>query len=136
MVEWYKKVNTFFDKFEDKIRGWLSHHPILYTFIAGVAIVLFWRGVWHTADTIPWLTGPVSMIIAIVILLAIGVFVSEFVGDMIIMSGIKKEKKVIDKTEDAVKEEMSRIDKIETTLEKIEESIDTIREEQDIHHGR
>ena len=45
-----KSIIKFFDKIEDKIRGKLSHYPIFYAFIGGVGIVIFWRGVWHTAD--------------------------------------------------------------------------------------
>jgi hypothetical protein len=44
------KNYSFFDKFEDHIRTHLSRYPIVYTIIGGIAIVLFWRGVWHTAD--------------------------------------------------------------------------------------
>jgi hypothetical protein len=120
-------VIYFFDKLEDKIRGYLSHHPILYTFVGGFAVVLFWRGVWHTADMVPFLTGPISIIISVIVLLLTGLFVSVFVGDMIIMSGLKKDKKVIDKTEEDIQKEKEtmksfdeKLTQIEKTLEKIE----------------
>jgi hypothetical protein len=44
------KIVRYFDKLEDRIRGRLSRYPIIYSIIGGTAIVLFWRGVWVTAD--------------------------------------------------------------------------------------
>jgi hypothetical protein len=55
----FDRIFHFFDKLEDRVRGFLSRKPTLYAIIAGFAIVLFWRGVWHTADLFPVLTGPV-----------------------------------------------------------------------------
>jgi len=117
----FKKVIHFFDKLEDKVRARLSRSPILYTFIGGIGIVLFWRGVWHTADLFPVLTGPVSIIISVILLLITGLFVSFFVGDVIIISGLKKEKKLIEKTESEVREDV-------TTLKELKEEIDEIKE--------
>ena len=87
-----KKIISYFDKLEDNIRGHLSHHPILYTLVGGTAIVLFWRGVWHTADILQarggWLGWifyePNNLVIVTVILLATGLFVSYFIGGMLI----------------------------------------------------
>ena len=89
-----KHIIKFFDKLEDKVRGGLSRNPIIYTLIGGIAIVLFWRGVWLTADLFPFLTGPVSVVVSVSILLITGLFVSFFIGDQVIISGIKKEKKL------------------------------------------
>ncbi len=119
---WHRTYN-YFDKFEDGIRGYLSRRPILYTFIGGVAIVLFWRGIWHTADLFPWLTGPVSILISVVILLATGLFVSYFVGDMIIISGLNKEKKTTEKNEEEIHNEL---EKEEHVIDRLEQKIDTL----------
>ncbi|HYD92823.1 MAG TPA: hypothetical protein VEA37_15215, partial [Flavobacterium sp.] len=48
----YRAIDNFFDKVEDHVRGWFSHRPILYGLAVGFGIVMFWRGVWHTADYI------------------------------------------------------------------------------------
>ena len=56
----FKKIFRFFDKLEDHVRIALSHYPIVYTIIGGFSIVLFWRGVWMTADYFPFLTGPIG----------------------------------------------------------------------------
>lgn len=113
------KIIKFFDRLEDRVRFALSRHPLIYTFIGGVAIVLFWRGVWNTADMFPWLTGPISLLISTAVLLMIGLFVSFFIGDQQILSGLRKEKKLIEKT----KEEL---DTEETTLEEIHKEIEAL----------
>ncbi len=113
------KVIKFLDKLEDKIRFSLSKRPIIYTLIGGIAIVLFWRGVWLTADLYPFLTGPVSLVISIVILLVIGLFVSFFIGDQIIISGMKQEKKITEKTELEIREGETKIYEIKKELDMI-----------------
>ena len=39
-------------KLELRTQAYLSHHPKLYALIVGIGIVLFWRGVWHSADSL------------------------------------------------------------------------------------
>src|SRR5687768_12669199 len=99
------KIIKFFDKFEDKVRGFLSKHPLWYAMIAGIGLVLFWRGVWHTTDSLAEIVwhgadfhsslditssfwdGPISFVIGSALLLSGGVFVSELLGKEIIISG-------------------------------------------------
>lgn len=116
----------FFDKIEDKTRYALSRRPVLYTLIGGIAIVLFWRGVWLTADQFPFLTGPVSLVISVVVLLAIGLFVSFFIGDQILISGLKQEKKLTEKTEAEVKAEEVILQDIRKELQKISQRLEEI----------
>lgn len=120
----FKRVDHFFDKLEDRVRAKLSRRPILYSLIAGIAIVLFWRGIWHTADLIEmqgglWsvaFSGPGSILISVAILLITGLFVSFFVGDVIIMSGLKKEKKFTEKTQEEIQKESQDIAHMELSL--------------------
>ena len=56
-----KRILHFFDKLEDGIRIALSRRPIVYAFVGGTAIVLFWRGVRMVADAIQFLTGSASL---------------------------------------------------------------------------
>ena len=119
-----KSVIKFFDKLEDKTRAHLSKYPLIYSLVGGVGVVLFWRGVWHTADQFPFLTGPVSILISLSILLLTGLFVSFFIGDNIILSGIKKEKKFIEKADAAVKEEKESLAEIKDELHKIEDTLE------------
>ena len=77
-----------------------------------------------TADSIPFLNGPISIAISVSILLVTGLFVSFFVGDVIILSGVKKEKKIIEKTE-------LEIEQDEITLRAIKNEIDGIKRDTD-----
>ncbi len=94
-----KKLINFFDKLEDKVRIRLSHYPILYALVGAVGIVLVWKGVWESAEHFPILYGPASILLGTAILLVTGLMVSFFIGDTIIISGFKKEKKLVEKTE-------------------------------------
>ena len=113
-----KKLFRFFDLFEDKIRHNLSHHPYIYAFLGGVGVVVFWRGVWTTTDylmsltygaaiSIPWWDGPVTILISFLILLPLGIFVSSFIGNEVIISGLRGEKKVFEKTEREIENELN-----------------------------
>lgn len=115
---------VFFDKLEDHVRGVLIKHLFIYTFIGGTGVVLFWRGVWHMADVLERTGGILkvlfsplgSTLLGVLILLTTGLFVSVFIGESIILSGIRKEKKVIDKT----------IADVDTEKAEVEESIGMI----------
>lgn len=119
-----KSIIKFFDRIEDKIRTALSRFPILYGLLGGIGIVLFWRGVWHTADLIPGFSGPLSFAAGVVLLLLIGVFVSSFIGDQIIISGLKHEKKMVEETESEIKTEEDILKEIDKHLESLEKKID------------
>ena len=95
----------FFDKLEDKIRTSLSHRPIIYALFGSVGIILLWRGVWLTADMFDFMTPLVSVALGLFILLLIGLFVSFFIGEQIIISGIKAEKRTDEKTEEEIRRE-------------------------------
>jgi len=123
-----KKIVIFFDKLEDKIRGKLSHHPVLYAFIGGTGIVLFWRGVWHLADDINLESG-ISFIMGSVILLMTGVFVSEFIGKKLIISGLIGEKKLTKKEKAEIETEESQLRNLQNTLSRVEKKLDHIDKE-------
>ena len=122
-----KRIRKFFDQLEDKTRAFLSRRPIIYAFIGGVGMTRFWRGVWHTADLFPFMTGPVSIIISLIILLITGLLVSVFIGHHIILTGIKQEKKIEERTEAEIKSEMKTeeyaLKEIKMKLDKIGEDI-------------
>ena len=126
------KVIRFFDKLEDKVRAALSRRPIIYTLIGGVAIVLFWRGVWLIADELPFMTGFVSLIISVAVLLLSGLFVSFFIGEEIIISGLKKERKLFEKTESEIKAEADILNQIKIKIEKIEEDLQEFKQNKKI----
>ncbi len=124
-----QKIVKFFDKLEDKIRKRLSRRPILYAFIGSIGIILLWRGIWMLADEIK-LSGALSAILGSIILMSIGLFVSFFVGEQIIISGIKQEKRIDEKTEEEIKKE-------ETTLSEIHEDMEKLKSElEEINHPK
>lgn len=126
-----KHIISFFDKLEDKVRISLSHHPIPYSILGALGVVLLWRGIWETADLFPWFGGPLSIVVGLVILLFTGLLVSFFVGDSIILSGFKQEKKLAEKTENEVRAEQGtmqyvakELQTISTELKHLEKKLD------------
>ena len=141
-----KPILKFFDKFEDKVRGFLSRYPILYGIIGAAGTVLTWRGIWHTADffseryihsgveggpgtiSYPFLwDGFVSLVIGTVLLLATGLFVAGFIGDHILISGLRREKKIAEKTEEEVEQEAHQLFHLKTQLDRIEKALEEIK---------
>ena len=122
------KILRFFDKLEDKTRAKLSHTPLIYALIGGVGVILFWRGVWHIADSAN-LNAIASTIIGAIILLVTGVFVSTFIGSRLIISGLSGEKKLAEKAEEEIETEESQIKKLQSTVERIEKEVTKIESE-------
>jgi hypothetical protein len=96
-----QKIYNYFSNFEFNNRSFLSRHRLLYALIGGAGVVLYWRGIWHTGDLLEnsggiWSTifSPVgSILIGVVTLLSIGLLVQSFIGQDIIISGLKKRRK-------------------------------------------
>lgn len=142
-------LSTMGKRLARRIRFFLSHWPTLYALIVGVGIVLFWRGVWYSVDVIHrlltvyntsspldsfaslWWDGPLSFIIGSFILYITGAFISSFIGNELILSGLRGEKKLSERTESEVKTEVSAIADIKRELGIISqklEQLETIRE--------
>ncbi len=124
------KVLKFFDLLEDRVRQWLSKWPIFYGLLAGIGAVLFFRGVWLLADADPFYKGLsafASLAISLTIMLVTGSFVSHFVTNEVILSGLRKEKKVIDKTEAEIRSEMVTLLDIKMELGKIRADIEELK---------
>ena len=127
-----RKVLTFFDKLEDYVRIELSHSPIIYALVGAVGIILLWKGVWEVAELIPGLHGLGSIVMGVIILLVSGLLVSFFIGDSIIISGFKKEKKLVEKSEmDILKAEHTQTREIVAKIEHLEKDIHEIKAD---HH--
>ncbi len=124
------KVLKFFDLLEDNVRQWLSKWPIFYGLLAGIGAVLFFRGVWLIADGDPYykgLSGFASLAISLTIMLVTGSFVSHFVTNEVILSGLRKEKKIIDKTEVEIRSEMVTLLDIKEELRNIRDDINELK---------
>lgn len=135
----FKKIYHLGDKLEDKVRGKLSHYPILYAFVAGAGIIIFWRGIWRLVDffieylningqqnDLIWLDGVLSIVFGTTLLLMVGLFVSSFIGNEIIISGIKGEKRIAEKTEQEIEQDISLDIKTELELKDIAKRLERI----------
>lgn len=134
----YKNIFKFFDKTEDKTRARLSKHPLVYATVGAVGLVLLWRGVWMVADSLSFfdnnpfdkayfIDGAVSIIASVIILLVSGLFVSFFIGDRIILSGLKQEKKLEEKTKEELDAEMNIVNDMKQKIDNIEENMEKIK---------
>lgn len=132
-MNFYKRTLKFFDHLEDRVRAGLSRKPILYSLIGGIAIVLFWRGVWMVADELG-LSSWASIIVSVIIMLLTGLFVSFFVGDRIVLSGLRQEKKIIEKAKEGIVEEQSELSEVKSELRKIEREIEHLEEVEEKYH--
>ncbi len=117
-----KEIIKFFDVLEDKIRGRLSRHPLVYGLVSGIGIVMFYRGLWIVLDGYPVMTGWVTLILAMCIMLLSGVFVSQFVNNSIILSGVKKEKKLVERVEGEIKTDADTLKEILEIVKKLEKN--------------
>lgn len=123
MFKVFKNVYKFFDHLEIKIRHGLSRWPLVYAFIGSIGVVLIWRGVWMIADDLN-MSGFVSMFLGVLISISTGLFVSFFVGDSIIITGLKQEKRIDEKTEEEIKQETETLIEIKKDLKEIKEEIE------------
>ncbi len=122
-------------RLEARIRGRFSHVPVLYAFIGGSLMILFWRGIWHTADLLELNGGflgfafyPVTTLFwTVALMIIIGVFIPLFIGDQIIISGLKQEKKLSEKTQKEIREEEVSIDVVNAKIERLSSQIDEIK---------
>lgn len=121
----------FFDKLEDFAREHLSRFPITYSVVGGVGVVLFWRSIWETAEILsglhPWLAWffypPVQVFVSTLGLMLTGLMVSVFIGDRIILSGLRHEKKLEERTEELVEEEVVTLKHIQQEIRDLRESL-------------
>ncbi len=121
-----KSIVKFFDELEDRVRARLSRHPVVYALISGFGIVLFFRGVWMVADEMgmPW---EVSFVLSVLTMLVTGSFVFHFISDQLIVTGLKREKKIVERTEEEVREESETLKNIKHQLERIENSLEELK---------
>ena len=142
-----KRIRAFLERTEEKSRIYLSHRPRLYALIVGIGIVLFWRGVWHSTDLVhtylnifqnnltidsfasPWWDGPLSFIVGLVVLHFTGAFTSSFIGNELILSGLRGEKRLSKKTESEIKTEEQFVVDIKEELEKMTEKVEQLERE-------
>lgn len=122
-----KAIFKFFDVLEDKVRAWLSKRPILYGVVASIGAVLYFRALWDFADMLH-IGVLFGFVLSFVVLLITGSFVAHFVSNEVILSGLKKEKKLIEKTEGEVASEAVTLAHIKDELKIIQKEMAEIKQ--------
>ncbi len=120
------KIIVFFDKLEDTVRFRLSRRPVIYGIISGIGATLFFRGVWMIADSYSFMTGWVTLVASLTILLLTGALVGQFLNDRIIISGITKEKKLAEKTEKEIRDETELLASVHHDIRELHKKIDQL----------
>lgn len=123
----FRFIVKFFDKLEDRIRHGLSKHPIIYALIGAFAIVLFWSGIERLVSSSDIFTPWASVIISVLIMLLTGTLVSFFIGEQLLISGLKEEKKTDEKTEDEIRMESRRLEKVIEDIREIRKDVVVIK---------
>jgi hypothetical protein len=142
-------------KIKHRIQNHLSHRPKTYALIVGIGIVLFWRGVWHSADHLhtfishlsattssasfidaPWWDGPLSFIVGCILLYFTGAFTSSFIGNELILSGLRGEKRLNEKTELDLKDEVNAIADVKDELLIISKKLELLQNKAHENHKK
>jgi hypothetical protein len=122
-----KNITKSLLRSEASARKFFEQYPFLQALLAGIGVIIFWRGIWEWLDDIN--VSPFSsIIIGAVILLGVGAFLQTFIGNTIIIKNVEQEerseKKVLkeisieEKTEEVTLSELSK--KIDTLISKLE----------------
>lgn len=143
---------NIYKKVQRKVQNYLSHYPALYALLVGIGIVLFWRGIWHSADEIhatihlfssrtstdllstPWWDGPLSFLVGWLMLSITGAFTSSFIGNELILSGLRGERKLSERTEADLKTEENTISDIKDELVFISKKLEILEKKANINH--
>ena len=92
------------------------------------AAIFGWQSEYSSIDYINMTDGLLSLILGLVMLLITGLFVSNFIGNEIIISGLRGEKRLAERTEQEVRYETTNLTDIKKELREIKESIESIKD--------
>lgn len=129
MYKAWKAVYTYFDKLEDRIRFRLSRRPIIYAIVGAIGVALLWKGVDDIAIQLG-INGIFAFALGLAMMLLTGLMVAFFIGDSIIISGFKREKKLVDDTGAELQMEEARRERLESELHHIERDIEELKRRQ------
>ncbi len=110
---------------EETARKFFERIPFMHAFLAGVGVILFWRGVWELAD-IQKLDPIASIILGSFLLGGIGLFIQTFVGNSIIIKTVKKEERTEKQTEKKAELALEEVEREEITLIQLSKKIDEL----------
>jgi hypothetical protein len=123
-------MKNIFLHIEDRARKYFEQFPFTHALLAGIGVILFWRGVWDIAD-INRLSPIASIIIGVLLLGGIGLFVHTFIGNAIIIKSVKKEIDIEKENKIEVKQVEKDIRRDEITLAHLSEKLDNLTQKID-----
>ncbi|HWA32246.1 MAG TPA: hypothetical protein VG694_02250 [Candidatus Paceibacterota bacterium] len=122
-----KYFTNVFLNIESRARRYFEKYPFTHAFLAGVGVILFWRGAWEVADRAH--VGPyLSILIGALLLGGIGLFVQTFVGNAIIIRNVERGKQLEQKAKQGVVGVEKQVEKEEITLSMLSDRLERIEE--------
>ncbi len=88
-----KPITKRFLGIEERARSYFERMPFVQAFLAGIGVIIFWRGIWEWFDRID-ISPFGSVVIGSLILGGVGVFVQTFIGNTIIIREVKQEERI------------------------------------------
>ncbi len=120
-----KPITTFFLKTEDRARRYFERIPFIQAFLAGIGVIIFWRGVWEWCDRAD-ISPLLSIVLGSLILGGVGVFVQTFIGNTIIIKNVKREER---NEQRAIREIEGEVVTEEVTLAELSAKLDRVIEQ-------
>jgi hypothetical protein len=118
-------MKDIFLRIEDRARRYFERIPFIHAFLAGVGVILFWRGVWEIADIYSF-DPTISIIVGIIILVSIGLFTHTFIGNAIIIKSVKHEINIEKENRKDLSTFEKNINNEEITLAHLSDKIDQL----------
>lgn len=119
-----RHITNFLLNTEERARKFFINMPFLHAFLAGIGVIIFWRGAWELFDNLD--VSPISsIIIGALILGGVGVFIQTFLGNTLIIKNVTREEK---KEEKDIREVEAKISEEEITLKQLSDKIDALSE--------
>jgi hypothetical protein len=119
-----KPITRTLLKVEDNARRYFERIPFVQAFIAGIGVIIFWRGVWEWLDR-SGVSPELSILLGMLLLGSVGVFIQTFIGNTIIIKSVKDEEK---KEQKALQQVEGEVGTEEITIAALAAKIDTLAE--------
>lgn len=121
----YHHVTKTLLNIEDNARKFFERIPFIHALLAGIGVVLFWRGIWESADKMA-LDPLSSALLGIALLGGIGLFIQTFVGNTIIIKSVKKEEQLEKTTVKKVQQEEITLLQLSQKIDELNSKIDNL----------
>jgi len=124
----------FTHSFIRKREHFIKSHHIIYTFVAGVGLIIFWYGIWEGLRLIPIIGNPlVAVLLGGVMVLVCGAYAYQFIGNQ--ADNFRKEFNHVSGELDQVSEDVEDIseelDEVAKDVENFADKVDSISKKMD-----